>query len=409
MSDRPRPSPFRRVLVVAAGVVATGLLAWKLSTLGETTLFKPYDFVEYWAAGRLALDGKNPYDAEALLPLQRQIGWESSNDALMMWNPPWALPLVMPLGAMTPAIGQLVWFALSLGTVLVCADFLWRAYGGPVENRWAGWIVALTFAPTLFVLMMGQVSALLLLGFVGFALAMRAHRPALAGAAAALTALKPHLFAVFAVLFLFEALRLRRTFRAAAVGVAVLVAAALIPLIWVPDVWSQYRAAMGRETGDAHVRTADWHQPTVGYVLREQIPGAPFWVQFVPLGVALVVAPVYWWARRHRWDWVEESPRLSLVFALTAAYGAWAFDLVILLPTVVWMAVRLVRFGRPLLTTLFAGAYVLINLVCALTITRPLSQDNPWIAPTVLIGYLTVLGLRPTVQDSPVHAQGQPS
>jgi Glycosyltransferase family 87 len=390
MSDRPLASPIRRVLVVAVGVVAIGLLAWKLTTLGETTLFKPYDFVEYWAAGRLALDAQNPYDAEALLPLQRRIGWESSNEALMMWNPPWALPLVMPLGAMKPAIAQLVWFVLSLGAVLLCADLLWRGFGGPPDYRWAGWLVALVFAPTLFVQMMGQISALLLLGFVGFAFALKANRPALAGAAAALTALKPHLFAIFAVLFLLESLRHRRTFRAAATGAAILAVCALVPLLWVSDVWSQYRAATTRETGDAHVRTADWHQPTVGYVLREQMPGEPFWVQFVPFGVALVAAPIYWWARRHRWDWVEESPRLSLVFALTAAYGAWAFDLVILLPAVLWMAVRLVQFGRPLLTALFAGAYALINLACALTITRPLSQDNPWIAPTVLVGFVVV-------------------
>src|SRR5262245_20276965 len=167
MSDRPLASPARRLLVVAAGVVAISLLAWRLATLRVHTFFKPYDFVEYWAAGRLALEGQNPYDAEALLPPQRRIGWESSSEALMMWNPPWVLPLVMPLGAMNPAIGQLVWFALSLGTVLVCADFLWRAYGGPVEHRWAGWVVALPFAPQLFALVVGQVPAPLLLGLLG--------------------------------------------------------------------------------------------------------------------------------------------------------------------------------------------------------------------------------------------------
>jgi len=395
MSDRPLASPARRLLVVAAGVVAISLLAWRLSTLSEKTFFKPYDFVEYWAAGRLALEGQNPYDAEALLPLQRRIGWESSSEALMMWNPPWVLPLVMPLGAMNPAIGQLVWFALSLGAVLLCADYLWRAFGGSAEIRWVGWLAAVTFAPTLFVLMMGQVSALLLLGFVGFAMGMKANRPALAGAAAALTALKPHLFAIFVVLFLLEALRGRRTLRAAVVGVIVLVAASLIPLIWVPDVWSDYVHATQKPSGGAHVEVADWSQPTVGFWLRQLVPGHPFWAQFVPLGLALVAAPVYWCVRRRSWDWVEESPRLSLALALTACYGAWAFDLVILLPAVVWMAVGVTRFGRPLITALFAGAYLLLNVACALTITRPLSQDNPWIAPVVLAGFAVVSLLRP--------------
>jgi hypothetical protein len=99
---------------------------------------------------------------------------------------------------------------------------------------------------------------------------------------------------------------------------------------------------------------------------------------------------VYWWLRRHRWDWVEESPRLSLAFALTACYGAWAFDLVILLPVVLWGTVRVANFGRPLIVVLFAGAYLLLNFVCVLTITRELSQSNPWIGPTVLAGYVVV-------------------
>src|SRR5262249_31905352 len=168
-----------------------------------------------------------------------------------------------------------------------------------------------TFAPTLFVLMMGQISALLLLGFVGFALAMRANRPTLAGAAAALTALKPHLFAIFVVLFLLEALKDRRTLRAAVVGVIVLVAASLVPLIWVPEVWSDYFHATRKPSEGAHVEVADWSQPTVGFWLRQLVPGDPFWVQFVPLAIALVAAPVYWWVRRRSWDWVAESPRLS--------------------------------------------------------------------------------------------------
>ena len=384
------PSRTRRLLVAGAAAVAVGGLAWQLGRAGTEPLFPPYDFVEYWAAGRLALDGRDPYDAANLLELQRRLTGSDRTDAVMMWNPPWALPLVMPLGALPPRIGQLIWLVISLACIVASADLLWRGFGGPDRDRWVGWLVALTFAPSLFVLTMGQISAILLLGFVGFVFALRAGRPVAAGAAAALTALKPHLFALFALLVFLDAVRHRQTRQAAVVGAAVLVTCALIPLLWVPDVWQWYEAAALRPTDAAHVRTADWHQPALGYVFRDLVPGRPVWAQFVPLGVALLVAPVYWWGRRHRWDWVAESPRLSLAFALTAAYGAWAFDLVILLPAVLWAAVRVRRTGRPVLTFAAAGLYLLLNLACAFTITRPLSQDNPWIAPIVLGGYLLV-------------------
>jgi hypothetical protein len=398
------PSLSRRLLVAGAAAVAVGGLVWQLGGAGTHPLFPPYDFVEYWAAGRLALDGRDPYDAAALLELQRPLGPPDRTEDLTMWNPPWALPLVMPLGALPPGIGQVVWLVVSLGAVLACAHLLWRGFEGPAEYRWVGWLTAVTFAPTVFVLTMGQISALLLLGFVGFAFLLRAGRPTAAGAVAALTALKPHLFALFAVLFLLEAVRHRATRRAAVAGVVVLAVFAVLPMLWVPDVWTRYAEAAVRPTGPGHVRTADWHQPAVGYLLRELVPGRPVWVQFVPLGAGLVAAPAYWWVRRRRWDWVAESPQLSMAFVLTAGYGAWAFDLVVLLPAVIWAAVRVVRCGRPVRTGLAAAVYFVLNLACALTMTRPLSQDNPWIGPSVLAGVALVAWLFPATRP-PVHSE----
>jgi len=49
------------------------------------------DFVEYWSASRLLLNGGNPYAPDELLQLQRSVGW-GSGTALIMWNPPWTLP-----------------------------------------------------------------------------------------------------------------------------------------------------------------------------------------------------------------------------------------------------------------------------------------------------------------------------
>lgn len=401
------PSLTRRLVVAGAAVVAVGALVWQLGSAGSRPLFPPYDFVEYWAAGRLALDGRDPYDAAALLELQRQLGPPDRTEDLTMWNPPWALPLVMPLGALPPGIGQVIWLVVSLGAVLACAHLLWRGFDGPAEYRWVGWLTAVTFAPTVFVLTMGQISALLLLGFVGFAFLLRAGRPTAAGAVAALTALKPHVFVLFAILFLLEAVRHRPTRRAAITGVVVLAVCAVLPMFWVPDVWTRYAEAAVRPTGAAHVRTADWHQPAVGYLLRELVPGQPVWAQFVPLGLALALAPAYWWVRRRRWDWVAESPQLSLAFVLTAGYGAWAFDLVVLLPAVLWAAVRVARSGRPVPTALAAAAYLGLNLAGALTMTRPLSQDNPWIAPTVLAGVVLVAWLFPETR-APVDSEPIP-
>ncbi len=376
----------RRWLVAVAAIFAAVLF---VRTMPSGRLFKPFDYVQYWAAARLTLAGQNTYDPELLRPLEVEAGWETETRALMMWNPPWAIPLVLPLGAISPGSGQLAWFALQLAAMLISADLLWRMFGGAPDRRWIAWLATLTFAPTAFLLVMGQISGLLLLGYVGFIAAIRAGRPGWAGCAAALTAIKPHLFALFAVVIALESLRDRKTRRAACVGLAVLIAASLAPMIWAPDVWSNYLAATRRPPSETFVTVEQWRHPTPGFYLRQLIPGEPFAAQFVPLAIATGVVPIYWFVRRRDWNWSVEAPRLALACALTACYGAWAFDLVLLLPAVIWSAVRLANSRRPALIVAFATVYLLLNGWCVSTLMDALSQENPWIAPAVLAGFLS--------------------
>src|SRR5262249_15787502 len=75
-----------------------GMMGWLIVRCLQHPVPLPlYDYVEYWSAGRLCATGHNSYSREELLDLQQQVGWTESR-ALMMWNPPWTLPLVMPFG-----------------------------------------------------------------------------------------------------------------------------------------------------------------------------------------------------------------------------------------------------------------------------------------------------------------------
>src|SRR4051794_17668136 len=89
---------FRRSLtvftLVLVGVVFVGQVR---RLLADPTIWPPDDFIEYWAAAKLTLDGNNPYDPAQLLPLQVANG-RQTDEAVMMWNPPWSLTVVLPLG-----------------------------------------------------------------------------------------------------------------------------------------------------------------------------------------------------------------------------------------------------------------------------------------------------------------------
>src|SRR5262249_36887381 len=99
--------------------------------------------------------------------------------------------------------------------------------------------------------------------------------------------------------------------------------------------------------------------------------------------------------------------RLTVVSVLAAPYGAWAFDLVLLLVPVVqataWLARA--RVGRGTVAVL-AAAYLVGNALAVRTVFEPLSVANPWIAPMTLLGYLFV-GWLPRPPPVPRHAPGR--
>ncbi len=96
--------------------------------LSDPSIWPPDDFVEYWAAGKLTLEGQNPFDKSLLLPLQQSAG-RDTKEAIMMWNPPWSLPVVLPLGLLPARAAQLLWLLIHLVTAGFCADRLWFLLG----------------------------------------------------------------------------------------------------------------------------------------------------------------------------------------------------------------------------------------------------------------------------------------
>ncbi len=379
----------RAALVIFAGIVIVVLGAIQLAKLAEDrTLFRPNDFVEYWTAGRLLLDGADPYDPDRLVPMQKAMH-DGIIKAVMMWNPPWTLPLTIPFAALSWRLAQFLWLAVQLAALLISVDLLWRIYGGPARLRWVSWALALTFAPSIFLLFMGQISGLLLLGIVGFLWFLRNDRPIAAGCFAALTAIKPHLLSLFALVLLLEVYRQRSIRKAILAGTITLMICSILPMLWNPHVWSHYFAAMHRPPSDTFEGMALFEQATLGYELRKLLPGKPFFSQFVPMLLAMI-ATFIWWRRSGTWSWERQLPLLLLVSVLATPYGAWAFDMVLLLTVLIPSAVSVLASGSKWLIGLAAGSYLLLNGMLLETIRHPGSQSNPWIAPIVLMGYITI-------------------
>src|SRR5262249_13814849 len=196
-------------------------------------------------------------------------------------------------------------------------------------------------------LYMGQISPLILAGVIGFLDFQERRKDAWAGASLVLAGLKPHLvvpFAAAVLLWIFYCRRWR-----VILGAATAVAALSIgPLLTNPAVFAEYWRALGQTP----------HQmlsPTLGSLLRVVLGPEHFRLQFIPMLLGLGWLLMHWYQNWQSWDWIAQAPALLLASFLTAPYGGWPFDLVVLLLPVLQSAIAAGRRGKGT-SILFVGS-----------------------------------------------------
>jgi hypothetical protein len=361
------------VLVFAADVV--------VSTPG---FLVPRDFLEYWSAGRVNLRAGNPYHPNELLAEQKRAD-PAREHAVMMWNPPPALAVYMPLGALAPRWATLLWVGLQLASVFVACDLLWRIYCP--THRWFAAVVAISFAGTWWLVAYGQNTGFMLLGLAGFLHFRRQEKPFAAGACAALTALKPHLLAVFGVLLLADAFT-RRGAKALASGVTMIALALVAAVAANPAVLEQFIEA-ARHPAEGATPLSDWALPVPAYWLRMWLAPEHFWVQFVPCALACAGFLAYRFWKGAAWDWSRMLPLVVAASLITTPYGGWIFDLPVMLVPVVWAAATLVAAERFAIAALFLCGQ---GAITAASFAWPGAlHAYGWVAPAALALCLPML------------------
>ena len=386
-SGRTSTHPIR-LLLLAVGtivVIVTGLA--QFNQLFRSQLNAPIDFAAFWAAGHLAVEGENAYRGDQLAEVQASVGL--TDLAVTAWNPPWTLALLMPIGAVPFRAAYGLWVLAHLGLMAASALMLWKAFDAPKRHGWLPLVIAFTFVPTVFLIGGGQLTAVVLFGLAGFALACRMERPILAGAALALVAVKPHLLVPFGVWLLISGCRTPFGRRVLLGALAAGVLMCVPPTLAAPRVWLDYFAALtGPPTAGIRPRSA-WQPPLVGWWLRQPSPGAPFWVQWTPTALAALVTAAWCVRTRSRFTAPEALARLPWlvgVSLLVAPYGAWAYDLVLLLFAVLAVSARLAdapdrRAGIAVAWLMSVNAVSLVMMLLGAS-----SEWYVWFAPCVLLG-----------------------
>ncbi|HEV2462671.1 MAG TPA: glycosyltransferase family 87 protein [Acidobacteriaceae bacterium] len=285
-----------------------------------------HDTPWFWAAGKLLAHGKNPYNREAVRQIELGMGVPlRGRDVLMVLNPPYTFFLLIPLGLLGAREAVVAWSALLLAFLIVSVKAVCAAVDGPYRSSYL--LLAWFFVPAICCIEVGQTGLITLAGLALF-LWLQEKRPAWAGAALSLCAVKPHLLFPFGVALL-AWMVVRRKWAVAWGAAAALAAESLVAMAFDLHIWTQYRTMLRTEPFAAKPIS------TLGVGLRMLLDRNALWLEFVPAVVGCAWALWYFWRNRERWDWRTHGSLVTLVSVAVAPY-AWITDQVLAIPAILF-------------------------------------------------------------------------
>jgi hypothetical protein len=376
--DRNRVNGYAKILALAALalVAAAHVMFWRDGS----------DFLAFWSAARLALDGaaSGAYDTASLLAYQARLGFPEGSPFL---NPPPYLLAVLPFGLLAYPVALAVWLGVTFG--LYAASLRWL----PRDLYWP----ALAF-PTGAVCALAGQNGFLTSALIIAALGFQRDRKVLAGVLIGCLVIKPHLALLFPVALI--AARDGRTFAAAAataVGLLILSVAA-----FGTDTLTAFLSASayaGSLVSDASP-VALKNQSVMALAASAGFPG---WL-LQALAALVACAAVYGVWRRSD-DPLERAAVLAAATPLAVPY-LFAYDLPFLILPLAYLAREGVRLGfarggrlalvglylSPLAILYFAGAFALTPFMATVLLAAvcwspvAVSSASPGPTPPLLPG-----------------------
>src|SRR5690606_22854602 len=139
--------------------------------------------------------------------------------AVITWNPPWLLALLLPYTLVSFERATWLWLLTNITLVFTGAVLIWQTLAPPNNGQRQSYfasLIGLLFLPTMVALLMGQVNVLVFTGLAGFVFFYNRQAFFFAGLCLVLTLVKPHLVYVTIPIIFLQLLWVKRDFRAMA-------------------------------------------------------------------------------------------------------------------------------------------------------------------------------------------------
>jgi len=306
------------------------------------------DLAQYWSAAHLVRH--NPYSPELVAEFQHSQGIYV-DPPLVLKNPPWAIPFILPLRWFGYRAAFAFWTVVSLIVLMGCTHAIWRNLS-PNSSSFIPLLMPILFGPAIVQLMLGQWTILVFLGVAIFLIAAERGQDWIAGAALVLVLGKPHVALLFLLAVALWTVHHKR-WRVWISGTLALLAASLIVELLNPSIWAQFLARTALVVHEAEA------YPNLGGALFATT--GIHSLALIPQIAGLIWLAWYWKQHRNRWTWWEHGT-LVLLCSIVCSYYSYPYDEILALPALLLAAAQPKRRA-------FLAVFLVTELGYALYIT----------------------------------------
>jgi hypothetical protein len=328
--------------IIIAVILIGGMIFLRVKISATSFDFQSSNFTFFWLAGRMVMEGENPYDETQYLAGHETYG--------IKWQPnkifPYPLPLAIfciPLGLLSLPAAYITWQVITLASVAITIFVLLNHWQDAAHTRLLVPIFAALFffGPLYLTLHTGSIGAFAMLAIVGSILLLEKEKSLLAGIVLSLTMLKPPqgltILLLAGIWFL-----ARRDWKAiygvAIGGVSLLIIGMIQDPLWLIKFGGASQAVMDRTLG---VHSNVW---AFAYLLCDGSSSCSTLLGGALGLILLGVSGFYLWRKTaHSNLTAWEAFNVILPVAFVSTVYLWAYDQIPYIIPIVWIVGTLVK------------------------------------------------------------------
>jgi len=363
-----------------SAIGALGVLAL-IVVAGQNGMYNR-DWFTFWGGGRGVLQSANIYDATTWATLTRENGSTWFPNPIFIFAPPTAI-LFAPFAALRVDVAAFVWtfcsaFFIALAVIILARELRWQRAKSLAPLLSLG---LLFFLPVLLTLLMGQISALVLVLVVSAAVLWDRGAWFAGGLLLGLAIVKPQPVAFLLPMLALWAMWHRR-WRALGGLLLSFALSALATFALFPNFLSEWQGAMLSKVGGVSAR-----MPTVWGITADLLGATPLATLSAVTLILVVVAIGVWLIARWRARVLELTSALLIGSVIVSPY-LWNYDQVVLIAPLVVALARLdqrTRDARSVVAALLIFDALAFGLLIVASVRL---ADTFSIALSLLIGAL---------------------